>query len=308
MDYDAMIDSETWRFIRVSYSYYPKSAVQLSVFEQRRLYDAMCRAFAVGRPERIKVKERRTGSVGLRHYSAGGSGARIVYFHGGGFIMGGLESHDDLCAEICAATNYDLFAVDYRLAPEYRHPSMFDDALAATRYVLQMENLPLLLCGDSAGGNLAAAVAHTLRDRTAQIVGQLLIYPALGGDPGRGSYLVHAAAPMLSLDDVMFFERIRVKGQPPRHDPTFAPLTDREFSELPPTIVVSAECDPLSDDGREYCQRIAAAGGKSLWINEPGLVHGYLRGRHTVSRAKQSFARIVGALNDLGRGIWLGDQ
>ena len=130
---------------------------------------------------------------------------------------------------------------------------------------------------------------------------------ALGGDLARSSYVTHAAAPLLSRDDVMFFEQIRVKGQPPRDDPTFAPLMDKEFSRLPPTIVFSAECDPLSSDGHDYCQQVAAAGGKSLWINELGLVHGYLRARHTVMRAKRSFSRITRALNDLGRGIWPGD-
>ncbi len=299
-----MIDAEMWQFIRDTARYYPASATQLSIAEQRKRYNAMCRAFAACRPDHVKTADRRTGAVGLRQYSVGGGSACIVYFHGGGFVMGGLESHDDVCAEICAATGYDLLAVDYRLAPEYRHPAMFYDALAATWYMLGMKRLPLLLCGDSAGGNLAAVVAHALRGRTSQIAGQLLIYPALGGDPAHGSYICHAAAPMLSRDDVMFFSQSRVKGQPPRDDPTFAPLLDKEFSRLPPTIVISAECDPLSDDGHAYCQRVAAAGGKSLWINERGLVHGYLRARHRAIRAKQSFVRITGALHDLGHGIW----
>ena len=83
---------------------------------------------------------------------------------------------------------------------------------------------------------------------------------------------------------------------------------DREFAGLPPTVVISAECDPLSDDGRDYCERIAAADGKAYWINEPGLVHGYLRARHSVPRAAQSFTRIISVLHDLGHGIWPGDR
>ena len=82
---------------------------------------------------------------------------------------------------------------------------------------------------------------------------------------------------------------------------------DREFAGLPPTVVISAECDPLSDDGREYCERIATADGRAHWINELGLVHGYLRARHSVPRAAQSFTRIISALHDLGHGIWPGD-
>ena len=308
MDYSDLIDSSMWQFIRATARHYPADAAELSIAEQRRVYDAMCRAFAVGRPDHIKVVDNRVGAVGLRHYSAGGGGVSIVYFHGGGFVMGGLDSHDDVCAEICAATGYDVIAVNYRLAPEHRHPAMFDDALVATRHVFAMSSQPVLLCGDSAGGNLAAAVAHTLRNTETQITGQLLIYPALGGDPNTGSYLCHADAPMLSRDDVMFYENIRVEGQPPTSDPTYAPLMDRDFSGLPPTIVISAKFDPLSDDGHDYCQRIAAAGGRSRWVNEEGLVHGYLRARHSVPRAKQSFARITSALRDLGCGVWLGDD
>ena len=308
MDYSDLIDSATWQFIRATARHYPADAAELSIAEQRRVYDAMCRAFAAGRPDHIKVVGSRAGAVGLRHYSAGGGGASIVYVHGGGFVMGGLDSHDDVCAEICAATGYDVIAVNYRLAPEHRHPAMFDDALVATRHVFAMSSQPVLLCGDSAGGNLAAAVAHTLRNTETQITGQLLIYTALGGDATTGSYLRHADAPMLSRDDVMFYENIRVEGQPPTSDPTYAPLMDRDFSGLPPTIVISAKFDPLSDDGHDYCQRIAAAGGRSRWVNEEGLVHGYLRARHSVPRAKQSFARITSALRDLGCGVWLGDD
>lgn len=308
MNYQTYLDEHIWQFIRDTARHFPDDAAQLSIAEQRRVYDSMCHAFAVERPCHLRVVDGKAGAVGLRHYSAGGGDACIVYFHGGGFVMGGLDSHDDVCAEICAATGYDVIAVDYRLAPEHRHPAMFDDALAATRHVLAMNSLPLLLCGDSAGGNLAAAVAHALRGVTERIAGQLLIYPALGGDLASGSYVQHAAAPMLSRDDVIFYETIRVEGQPPCDDPTYAPLMDREFAGLPPTVVISAECDPLSDDGRDYCERIAAADGGAHWINEPGLVHGYLRARHSVPRAAQSFTRIISALHDLGHGIWPGDR
>ncbi len=306
MDYSDLIDPVMWQFIRATTRHYP--AVNLSIAEQRRAYDAMCRTFAAGRPDHIKVVNGRVGAIGLRHYSAGGGSAAIVYFHGGGFVMGGLDSHDDVCADICAGTGYDVIAVDYRLAPENRHPAMYNDAMKATRHVFDMSSQPVLLCGDSAGGNLAAAVTHTLRGTVTQITGQLLIYPALGGDPNTGSYLRHADAPMLSRDDVMFYEKVRVLGKPPKGDPTYAPLMDLDFSGMPSTIVVTAEFDPLRDDGQNYCKRIADAGGRSRWINEEGLVHGYLRARHSVPRAKQSFARITNALHNLGRGVWPAEE
>ena len=306
MDYSDLIDPAMWQFIRATTRHYP--AVELSIAEQRRAYDAMCQNFNAGRPDHINVVNSRTGAVGLRHYSVGGGSATIVYFHGGGFVVGGLDSHDDVCAEICAGTGYDVIAVDYRLAPENRHPAMYNDAMIATRHVFNMSRQPVLLCGDSAGGNLAAAVTHTLRGAVTQITGQLLIYPALGGDPNTGSYLRHADAPMLSRDDVMFYEKVRVLCKPPTGDPTYAPLMDLDFSGLPSTIVVTAEFDPLSDDGQNYCRHIADAGGRSRWINEQGLVHGYLRARHSVPLAKQSFTRIISALYNLGRGVWPADE
>jgi acetyl esterase len=108
----------------------------------------------------------------------------------------------------------------------------------------------------------------------------------------------------LTLDDILFYEKMRFAGEKPEHDPTYAPLHDSDFSGLPPTVVVTADCDPLRDDGPTYCDRIIAAGGNAHWINEPGLVHGYLRARTTVTRAADSFERISVAIEALGQGIW----
>jgi acetyl esterase len=154
---------------------------------------------------------------------------------------------------------------------------------------------PVILAGDSAGANLAAAVAHALRGG---LVGLVLIYPGLGGDPHAGSYLTHARAPMLSRDDVLFYQTIR---QAAPDDPTAAPLRDTDFTRLPPTLAIGAECDPLADDARDYAARITAAGGQATWVQEPGLVHGYLRARHDVPRAAASFARITAAITAMGK-------
>lgn len=169
-----------------------------------------------------------------------------------------------------------------------------------------ISELPVVLCGDSAGGNLAAAVSHTVRGDDRQPIGQVLIYPGLGGATDRGSYLTHAQAPMLTTRDTLYYAEIRGGGFNWSTDPRFAPLADPDFSGLPDTVVISAECDPLSDDGRHYCQRVSAAGGKAIWNNEPGLVHGYLRARHTVTRARSSFRRICTAVHLLGQGRWPG--
>ena len=159
----------------------------------------------------------------------------------------------------------------------------------------------MLLAGDSAGGNLAAAVSGALRGQ-GQVLGQVLIYPGLGGEVDAGSYPAHAMAPMLSRDDVLFYAGIRHNGHVPNHDITVSPLQDIDFSGLPPTIAFGAECDPLCDDARAYALAITNAGGSAHWVVEPGLVHGYLRARRTVDRAAASFARITRALQTLANG------
>jgi acetyl esterase len=230
--------------------------------------------------------------------------AVVIYYHGGGFVLGGLESHDDICAELCAGTGFEVVSVDYRLAPEHRHPAAFEDAFAAFAQVAATTDRPLVLCGESAGGNLAAAVAHATRGGTRQAIGQVLIYPGLGGDRSKGSYVEHADAPLLSLKDIAFYREVRAGAGYPAGDATLEPLQDHDFARLPATVVVTAQCDPLSSDGEAYRDRIAAAGGKAFWREEPRLTHSFLRARTTMPRAQAAFDGIVAAVAALGRGVW----
>lgn len=308
-DYQKLIDAETWAFIERTNSWYPPETTGYSIARQRDIYDRMCREFFAGYPDGVSAEttaiDTPERSVPIRIYRRTPSPAAVVlYFHGGGFILGGLDSHDDVCAELCARTGHEVVSVDYRLAPEHVHPAAFDDALAAFEWAAARYLQPILLCGDSAGGNLAAAVSHVTRGRPEKPVGQVLIYPALGDDFSGPSYSCHAEAPMLSLRDLEFYKDIRTGGQERPGDVTLAPLADPDFTRLPPTVLVTAECDPLSSDGESYRDRVVAAGGKAFWHEEAGLVHGYLRARHTVGRARASFTRIVEAVAALGKGDW----
>ena len=132
----------------------------------------------------------------------------------------------------------------------------------------------------------------------------MLIYPGLGGDHSRGSYVTHAEAPMLTLRDLDFYKGIRTGGRDATGEINFSPLADANFANLPPTVIITADCDPLSSDGEAYGSRIQAAGGKAWWFEEAGLVHGYLRARHSVARATASFSRIVEAVTALGKDEW----
>lgn len=309
-DYTKLIDAETWAFIERTNSFYPPDTVDYTIAEQRRIYDRMCREFFVGYPQGVTAEDRAietpSHAIPVRIYRAANpdNAAMVLYFHGGGFILGGLDSHDDVCAELCARTGYDVVSVDYRLVPEHIHPAAFQDAMAAFEWAAATAARPILLCGDSAGGNLATAVAHHTRGHEQPPVGQVLIYPGLGGDTTKGSYVTHANAPMLTMRDLAFYKDIRTGGADVSDDVSYMPMRDPDFSSLPPTAIFTAECDPLSSDGVAYRDRIVAAGGKACSLEEKGLVHGYLRARHTVGRARDSFSRIVEATRALGKGQW----
>jgi acetyl esterase len=295
VDYQTLIDAPTWDFIHQTSAAYPPDTASLTIAEQRLIYDRMCHLFHHGHPPGIITQDHVIAGVPCRSYA--GAAPQIIYLHGGGFVVGGLHSHDDICAELCQRTGYGVISLAYRLAPEHPHPAAFEDALAVLR--AQAGGGPVILVGDSAGGTLAAALSHACRGEPGiTILGQVLIYPGLGGDVNTGSFITHADAPMLTRDDVIFYHDIRGATL---DDPTAAPLCDTDFTRLPPTLAISAACDPLADDARDYVARITAAGGRATWVEEPGLVHGFLRARHSVPRARASFARIITAITLMGK-------
>jgi acetyl esterase len=306
--YADRLDPELWDYIDKVDSWYPPEIVAAPIAEQRAVYDKMCVAFHQGHPEGVTTSDRLVATaahaIPVRRYRLADKAAAavVVYYHGGGFVLGDLDSHDDICAEICAGTGFEVVSADYRLAPEHLHPAAFDDAFAVFEWVAATSTLPIVLCGESAGGNLAAAVAQATQRHMRPAIGQMLIYPGLGGDESGRFYIEHAEAPLLTLADIDFYRRVRSAPGQPQDDPTFSPLKDRDFSGLPPTIIVTAECDPLSSDGEAYRDRIVASGGQALWREEKRLVHSFLRARATVPRAAEAFARIIGDIGKLGAG------
>lgn len=301
--YADLIDEQTWAFIDATLACYPEDAETKSLDEQRGIYNAMCQHFDVGRSSGVTSQDYTMTlakdspeQIMLREYQLENTQAtaQVLYFHGGGFVVGGLNSHDDVCAEICAQTGFLVTSVDYRLAPEHIYPAAFDDAFDSFQEVVKRNALPVILMGDSAGANLAASVAHRSRQLSVQAIGQLLIYPVIGSDYTQGTYLEHADAPMLTTSDMLFYRDMISGGQEVTlDDPMFAPLKDSDFTGLPPTLVFTAQCDPLAGDGAAYCEKIQTAGGEASCTEEAGLVHGYLRARHSVERAEDSFKRIV---------------
>lgn len=306
-DYDALLDDEIKAYIARCEASYPPEVLGLDIAGHRRVYNEMCADFDVGRPAGVSVQDEAHGGWPCRRYEAGTPTATVVYFHGGGFVVGGLDSHDSICAEICAVTGLRVISVDYPLAPEHRFPADFEAAQTAFQAIAARWPGPVVLSGDSAGGNLAAGVAHAARAGGPRPVGQVLIYPGLGGEWDWPSYQTHAEAPQLTLKDMMYYKDIRAGGAAPWDDPRYAPVRDADMAGVPPTICITAECDPLTSDSEIYCARLREAGGRALWIDEPGLVHGYLRARFMSAKAAASFSRICRAISALAAEEWPGE-
>ena len=275
-----------------------------TIDQQRIDYEAIVRHFRYPHPPGLKTRDSevdgRYGKIPLRHYHSeqGSNDALIIFIHGGGFILGSLDSHDDICAEICANTGYSLVSIDYRLSPEHCHPTHLDDVEDAFQSLAHDNTI---LVGASAGGTLAAALCYRLKTSKQRPAGQVLIYPSLGGDCfDLDSYRDNADAPLLSTRDILFYREARcASDELSLNDPELYPLVAVDFSMNPPTIVFSADVDPLRDDARLYVDKLQTAGVSSEWINEPGLVHDYLRARHVSDTAGAAFTRICNAIKKL---------
>jgi acetyl esterase len=275
-------------------------AADATIAANRRYYDAMCAIFRAPRPAGVATADERVDGVPVRVYrsiAAALPGAAVLYAHGGGFVLGSLESHDDVCAEIAAATGATVVAVDYRLAPEHRHPAQLDDVETVWRTVTRAFDR-VVVAGDSAGACLVAGLCLRLRRKgDMQPAGQVLIYPGLGGDRSLAAYHDNAEAPMLRTADLGFYQVARFGGDEPAGPVDEAhPLQATDYAGLPPAFVVSADVDPLRDDGKVFAERLTEAGVAAAWRNESQLVHGYLRARHTSGRAAASFASITAAI------------
>ncbi|MBB3351654.1 alpha/beta hydrolase [Rhizobium lentis] len=283
------------QFLEICDSFYPTDAVEASVEQQRNWYDALCARFDRPLPPEMIFADGVVQRIPIRRYRPRKISTRTVllYLHGGGFVVGSLESHHAICAEIADFAGAELVSVDYRLAPEYRWPAQTDDAFAVLKHLLSANN-KVVLIGDSAGGNLAAGLALRARDEGLPgVVGQVLIYPALGGDLSAGSYVEMAAAPGLTTADVAYYREIL---QAPAGSEIAEPLNASSLAELPPTYITVAHFDPLRDDGRQYAARLAAEGVEVSFREEPQMVHAWLRARHMSEGARDGFHAVCEAV------------
>jgi acetyl esterase/lipase len=229
------------------------------------------------------------------------NGPALVYFHGGGLVMGTNHSFEPLARTLAAVSGAVVISVEYRLAPESAPPAQFDDAYAATAWVsahaaeLHVDPTRLAVVGDSAGGSLAAAVALAARDRSGpRLCAQVLLYPGLDRDMAAPSITAMPDAPMLHHDDIVYMHELADCGVTP-HDHYRVPAYAHDLSGLPPAIVVTGECDPIRDWGERYAARLRAAGVQTTLTRYPGVYHGFLMRSDATARGRLAIAE-TGAL------------
>ena len=275
----------------------------LSVAEARAQYEGRIRLMAPA-PDVGAVTERsvpgRGGELRLRIYRPTGPGPfpLLAFFHGSGFVLCSLDTHDGMCRHLCAGAGCVVVSVDYRLAPEHKFPAGLDDCVYATRWIaehaaeLDGDATRLAVCGDSAGGNLAAAAALRLRDEAGPPpLGQLLIYPVTDyHTPGTPSYRDNAEGYGLTRDTMVWFWDHYLASPSQAADPYASPLRAADLGGLPPALVVTAEYDPLRDEGEYFAERLRAAGTEATTSRWDGMNHGFFFWVGRVDKADAAMA------------------
>lgn len=231
-----------------------------------------------------------------------GKGA-LVYFHGGGWVLGSLDSHDTVCRRLSGGAGITVISVDYRLAPETPFPGGLQDCYTATRWVannadqLDIDPLCIAVGGDSAGGNLAAAVAMLARDESWPTIRfQLLIYPVTDAKFDTASYRDNATGYLLTRKSMMWFWDHYVPSLTDRLHPLASPLRADTYAALPPALIQTAEYDPLRDEGEAYANALRSAGVQVQQTRYSGLIHGFFDMFETVPASRAAVREATMAL------------
>jgi acetyl esterase len=244
------------------------------------------------------------GDIAVRVYRPAGDGPwpLVVYFHGGGWVIGDIETHDSLCQHLAVDTPAVVVSVDYRLAPEHRCPAAVEDAEAATRWAaahaaeMGADPSRLAVAGDSAGGNLAAVVARRARDAGGPAIAfQLLVYPATDLTRSQPSHVENGEGYMLTTEAMEWFIGHYLGDTDPK-DPDISPLFATDLAGLPPALVVTAEFDPLRDEGEAYAERLRDAGVAARTSRYDGMIHGFLSMDSLLDGARRALAETIAAL------------
>ena len=283
---------------------------EMSVAQARELILGM--VALAGEPESIARVENRTvpgsaGEIPVRIYTPVGTAPFpvLVYFHGGGWVIGNLDTHDGICRSLANRVGCLVVSVDYRLAPEHPFPAAPEDCYAATRWLAEHagslggDKGRIAVGGDSAGGNLAAVVALMARDRGGpKLAFQLLVYPATDTDFETRSYRENSEGYFLTRADMVWFWNHYAPRDEDRRNPYAAPLRAASLRGLPPALVITAEFDPLCDDGNAYAARLREDGVPVRLSQQDGLIHGFFQMGAVIDRGRASVDEASRAVKD----------
>lgn len=249
------------------------------------------------------------GAIRYRRYRPLGVEAgnlpTLIYYHGGGFVIGTIETHDSTCRRLANKSRCQVISIDYRLSPEHPFPAPIDDGIAAFRHVrdnaaaMGADAARLAVGGDSAGGAVAAVVCQAMRDaKEAGPAFQMLIYPATDSSKESGSRKAFAEGYFLTKGLMDWFWKAYVPAGTDLSDLRLSPLLAKDFTGLPPAFVLTAGYDPLRDEGRAYADRLIDAGVKTTYVNYPGTIHGFFSLTRFLKRglkANDEAAAVMGA-------------
>ncbi len=271
--------------------------------EMYRLMRPVNESLAVGAVEDRTIGTA-VGDIPVRIYRPEGDGPFpiVMNFHGGGWVIGDLDTADAVCRSVCRTAECIVISVDYRLAPEHEYPAAVDDAYAATCWAAEHAaelggSGRLAVMGESAGGNLAAVVAQKSRDENGpKIDFQLLAYPVVDHDLTRTSYVENGQGYLLETETMSWFWDIYCPEAERRGEPAASPLKAESLAGLPPALVLTAEFDPLRDEGHAYADALQAAGVAAEAICFDGLVHDFLATAELIPGSRAAFERAVSAL------------
>ena len=252
------------------------------------------------------------GAIPVRVYAPESSGPLpvLVYFHGGGWVIGSIETHDMSCRALTNLTGCAIVSVDYRLAPENKFPAPLEDCYAATCWVAENARAigadpdRVAIGGDSAGGNLTASVALLARDRKGPALRhQLLVYPVTDAACDTASYRDNAEGYFLTKDAMLWFWNHYLTAAAEGANPYASPLRATELRDLPPATVITAEYDPLRDEGEAYGEKLAAAGVATTVQRYDGMIHGFFGMGELLDQATTAMQQAAG---DLRKSFGLG--
>jgi acetyl esterase len=237
------------------------------------------------------VREEQVAGVKVRRYvPSGAKPGVLVFFHGGGWVLGDLDTHDSPARGLALATGREVVSVDYRLAPEHRYPAAVEDCFAVTKALAAQHRV--VVCGDSAGGNLAAVTANKCAAAGVPLAAQVLLYPVTDAVTERESHAKFATGFFLTRDTMRGFFDEYVPEVPRRSEPDCSPFHAKSLTGVAPGYVLLASCDVLRDEGHAYANKLQSEGVEVLVDEVPGVIHGFfsLQG---LSEGKAAMGRVA---------------